>query len=84
MAPWGCVADPTGAATSRQAPQPTRPAAIEVSAGHAGPRTLRMRTPDQYGGTGGFGRPTVDHLARATAVTLRTTDGKTVSALLTR
>ena len=46
------------------------------------PQAPRMRTPDLNGGTGGFGWPMVNRLARATAVTRRRSGGKTVSALL--
>lgn len=38
--------------------------------------------PDLNGGTGGFGWPMVNRLARATAVTRRASGGKTVSAHL--
>lgn len=43
-----------------------------------------MRTPDLNGGSGGFGWPMVNRLARATAVTRQEAGGKTVSALLPR
>ncbi|MGW0565435.1 hypothetical protein ACWDZ4_33770 [Streptomyces sp. NPDC003016] len=43
-----------------------------------------MRTPDLNGGTGGFGRPMVNRLARATPVTHRASGGKTVRARLAR
>jgi hypothetical protein len=36
-----------------------------------------MRTPDLYCGTGGFGWPMVNQLARATAVIRRVSGGKT-------
>ncbi|MET7458102.1 ATP-binding protein [Streptomyces sp. NPDC005574] len=62
----------------------THPDTIEVAVDDASPRAPRMRTPDLHGGTGGFGWPMVNHLARATAVTPRTAGGKTVSALLAR
>ncbi|WP_255305918.1 hypothetical protein [Streptomyces sp. Wb2n-11] len=39
-----------------------------------------MRTPDLNGGTGAFGRPMVNRLARAVAVCPRTSGGRTVSA----
>ncbi|MDA5282959.1 ATP-binding protein [Streptomyces sp. Isolate_45] len=48
------------------------------------PHAPRMRAPDLHGGTGGFGRPVVNRLARATAVTRRASGGKTVKALLDR
>ncbi|MFJ8673568.1 ATP-binding protein [Streptomyces sp. NPDC093589] len=57
---------------------------IEVAVHDRSPRAPRMRTPDLNGGTGGFGWPMVNSLARATAVTRQTAGGKTVSALLTR
>ncbi|MFJ4771257.1 ATP-binding protein [Streptomyces uncialis] len=60
------------------------PDAIEVAVHDPSPRMPGMRTPDLTGGTGGFGRHMVDHLARTTAVTRRPTGGKTVSALLAR
>ncbi|WP_327706958.1 hypothetical protein [Streptomyces decoyicus] len=44
----------------------------------------RRRTPDLIDGTGGCGRPMVNRLARATAVTRRPSGGKAASALLTR
>lgn len=53
---------------------------IEVAVHDRSPRTPRMRTPDLNGGTGGFGRPLVNRLARTTAVTRRAAGGKTVSA----
>lgn len=57
---------------------------IEVAVHDHSPRTPRMRTPDLNGGTGGFGWPLVNRLARTTAVTRRPAGGKTVSALLPR
>ncbi|MFI5804476.1 ATP-binding protein [Streptomyces sp. NPDC051561] len=60
------------------------PDGITVAVHDASPRAPRMRTPDLNGGTGGFGWPMVNRLARATAVTRRTPAGKTVSALLAR
>ncbi|MCX5314593.1 ATP-binding protein [Streptomyces sp. NBC_00154] len=57
---------------------------IEVSVRDHSPQAPRMRTPDLDGGTGGFGWPMVNRLARATAVTRRTAGGKTVSAPLAR
>ncbi|WCD91259.1 hypothetical protein KPP03845_200220 (plasmid) [Streptomyces xanthophaeus] len=61
-----------------------RAESIEVAVHDSSPHVPRMRTPDLYGGTGGFGWPMVNHLARATAVTRRASGGKTVSALLDR
>ncbi|WP_030716176.1 ATP-binding protein [Streptomyces sp. NRRL F-2580] len=61
-----------------------RPDSIEVTVHDRSPRAPRMRTPDLNGGTGGFGWPMVNRLARATAVTRRAAGGKTVSALLAR
>ncbi|MFE9890706.1 ATP-binding protein [Streptomyces scopuliridis] len=60
------------------------PDTVEVAVDDAGPRAPRMRTPDLNGGTGGFGWPMVNRLARATAVTRRPDGSKTVSALLPR
>ncbi|MFF5301619.1 ATP-binding protein [Streptomyces sp. NPDC013161] len=60
------------------------PDGIEVAVHDRSPETPRMRTPDLNGGTGGFGWPMVNRLARATTVTSRATGGKTVSALLAR
>jgi hypothetical protein len=61
-----------------------RPDGIEVAVHDHSPHAPRMRTPDLEVGTGGFGWPLVNRLATATAVTHRTTAGKTVSALLPR
>ncbi|WP_329025919.1 ATP-binding protein [Streptomyces sp. NBC_00690] len=60
------------------------PDSIEVAVHDPSPQLPRMRTPDLNGGTGGFGRHMVNHLARTTAVTRRPTGGKTISALLPR
>ncbi|MFF5273883.1 ATP-binding protein [Streptomyces sp. NPDC000133] len=60
------------------------PDSIEVAVHDGSPQTPRMRTPDLNGGTGGFGWPMVNRLARTTAVTHRATGGKAVSALLPR
>lgn len=57
---------------------------IEAAVRDHSPRTPRMRTPDLNGGTGGFGWPLVNRLARTTAMTLQVARGKTVSALLPR
>ncbi|MFI6002248.1 ATP-binding protein [Streptomyces sp. NPDC051366] len=55
---------------------------IEVAVHDPSPHAPRMCTPDMDGGTGGFGWPMVNRLARATAVTRRASGGRTVSALL--
>lgn len=60
------------------------PDSIEVAVHDPSPQAPRLRTPDLNGGTGGFGWPMVNRLARATAVTRRTPGGKTVCALLAR
>ena len=60
------------------------PDSIEVSVHRDSPKAPRMRASDLNGGTGGFGWPMVDCLARTTAVTRRAAGGKTVSALLVR
>lgn len=60
------------------------PDTVEVAVDDASPRTPLMRTPDLNWGTGGFGWPMANRLARATAVTRRPNGGKTVSALLPR
>ncbi|MFF1644820.1 ATP-binding protein [Streptomyces sp. NPDC058240] len=60
------------------------PDSIEVSVHDRSSQAPRMRTPDLNGGTGGFGRPMVNRLARATVVTRRASGGKTVTALLAR
>ncbi|WP_189602428.1 ATP-binding protein [Streptomyces lateritius] len=57
---------------------------IEVAVHDPSPQVPRMRTPDLNGGTGGFGWPMVNRLARTTAVTRQAASGKTVSALLPR
>lgn len=57
---------------------------VEVAVHDRSSRLPRMRTPDLDGGTGGFGWPMVNRLARATAVVRREGGGKTVSALLAR
>lgn len=58
---------------------------IEVAVRDPSPRAPRMRTtPDLNDGTGGFGCPMVNRLARATAVTRHRAGGKTVSTLLPR
>lgn len=49
---------------------------IEVAVHDSSPHAPRMRTPDLYGGTGGFGWPMVNRLARATAVTRRPPAGR--------
>ncbi|MGW3628196.1 ATP-binding protein [Streptomyces sp. NPDC000880] len=60
------------------------PDSIEVAVHDGSMQAPRMRTPDLNGGTGGFGWPMVNRLARTTAVTRRTAGGKTVRALLAR
>ncbi|MEE1735200.1 ATP-binding protein [Streptomyces sp. BE147] len=60
------------------------PDSIEVAVQDTSPLAPRMRTPDRTGGTGGFGWPMVNHLARTTAVTRQAAGGKTVSAFLPR
>ncbi|MFI1286732.1 ATP-binding protein [Streptomyces sp. NPDC020858] len=60
------------------------PDSIEVAVHDSSRKAPRMRTPDLNAGTGGFGWPMVNRLARATAVTRKAAGGKTVSALLAR
>lgn len=60
------------------------PYGIEVAVRDRSSQAPRMRTPDLNAGTGGFGWPMVNHLARATAVTSGPSGGKTVTALLPR
>ncbi|AKL64247.1 MULTISPECIES: ATP-binding protein [Streptomyces] len=60
------------------------PDGIEVAVHDPSPQPPRMRTPDLIEGTGGFGWPMVNSLARTTAVTPGPYGGKTVSALLSR
>ncbi|OKI03137.1 ATP-binding protein [Streptomyces sp. CB02923] len=60
------------------------PDGIEVAVHDPSPQTPRLRTPDLNGGTGGFGWPLVNRLARTTAVTPGPSGGKRVSALLPR
>ncbi|MET7636613.1 ATP-binding protein [Streptomyces sp. NPDC005078] len=60
------------------------PDTIEVAVHDRSHDAPRMRTPDLNGGTGGFGWPMVNRLARAAAVTRHAAGGKTVSALLDR
>ncbi|MFD5723538.1 ATP-binding protein [Streptomyces sp. NPDC127036] len=60
------------------------PDSIEVTVHDRSSKAPRMRTPDLNDGTGGFGWPMVNHLARSTAVTRYPSGGKTVSALLPR
>ncbi|MEV6537374.1 ATP-binding protein [Streptomyces sp. NPDC051639] len=60
------------------------PDSIEVAVHDHSSQAPRMRTPE-LNGTGGFGWPMVNRLARATAVTpRRPSGGKTVSALRPR
>jgi anti-sigma regulatory factor (Ser/Thr protein kinase) len=60
------------------------PDSIEVTVHDRSPEMPRTRTPDLDDGTGGFGWPMVNRLARATAVTRPATGGKDCKALLTR
>ncbi|GCD39678.1 ATP-binding protein [Streptomyces chrestomyceticus JCM 4735] len=60
------------------------PDGIEVAVHDPSPQAPRLRTPDLSGGTGGFGWPLVNRLARTTAVTPEPSGGKKVSALLPR
>ncbi|MEU8918771.1 ATP-binding protein [Streptomyces nigrescens] len=60
------------------------PDTIEVAVDYPSSQAPRMRTPDLNDGTGGYGWPMVNCLARTTAVTRRPSGGKTVSALLPR
>lgn len=59
------------------------PDGIAVMVGDDDPRPPRERAPDLAGGTGGFGWPMVQHLARAVTVT-RAPGGKTIRVLLPR
>ncbi|MFG2503103.1 ATP-binding protein [Streptomyces sp. NPDC048441] len=59
------------------------PDGVAVMVGDADPRPPRERAPDLAGGTGGFGWPMVQHLARAVTVTSGP-DGKTIRAVLPR
>ncbi|MEU6944954.1 ATP-binding protein, partial [Streptomyces sp. NPDC046316] len=61
-----------------------RPDGIEVAVHDPSPHAPRMRTPDLNGGTGGFGWPMVNRLARSTQVTAAPSGGKAVRALLSR
>ncbi|MET7361723.1 ATP-binding protein [Streptomyces sp. NPDC005562] len=56
---------------------------ITVAVSDADPRPPQQRAPDLRGGTGGFGWPMVQQLARAVGVTLDPT-GKTIRAELAR
>ncbi|MET9700893.1 ATP-binding protein [Streptomyces sp. NPDC006529] len=60
------------------------PDTIEVAVHDGSRRPPRMRTPDLNGGTGGFGWPMVNRLARTTRVTRGPGGGKTVSAVFGR
>ncbi|KOU02304.1 ATP-binding protein [Streptomyces sp. NRRL F-5755] len=60
------------------------PDGIEVAVHDPSPQAPRLRTPDLSGGTGGFGWPLVNRLARTTAVTPGPSGGKRVSAFLSR
>ncbi|MGW0908913.1 ATP-binding protein [Streptomyces sp. NPDC002853] len=56
---------------------------VAVTVGDADPRPPQERAPDLAGGTGGFGWPMVQHMARTVTVT-RGPNGKTIRALLPR
>ncbi|MFF1374751.1 ATP-binding protein [Streptomyces sp. NPDC058308] len=56
---------------------------ITIAVTDADPRPPQQRTPDLEGGTGGFGWPMVQQLARAVGVTLGP-GGKTIRAELAR
>ncbi|MEU2794284.1 ATP-binding protein [Streptomyces sp. NPDC007100] len=60
------------------------PDGIEVAVHDPSPQAPLLRTPDLNGGTGGFGWPLVNRLARTTTVTPGPSGGKKVSALLPR
>ncbi|MFJ2060508.1 ATP-binding protein [Streptomyces sp. NPDC087908] len=60
------------------------PDSIEVAVHDPSRQAPRMRTPDLNGGTGGFGWPMVNRLARTTHVTATSSGGKTVRAYLPR
>ncbi|MFE6164761.1 ATP-binding protein [Streptomyces sp. NPDC056486] len=60
-----------------------QPDGIAVVVGDADPRPPRERAPDLAGGTGGFGWPMVQHMAKAVTVTGGPT-GKTIRAVLPR
>ncbi|MFG2452787.1 ATP-binding protein [Streptomyces sp. NPDC048512] len=59
------------------------PDSIEVAVHDQSSQAPRLRTPEMNG-TGGFGWPMVNRLARSTGVILHPCGGKTVSALLPR
>ncbi|MFJ8002606.1 ATP-binding protein [Streptomyces sp. NPDC096310] len=69
---------------TRTLDQAAPPDSIEVAVHDRSRQAPRMRTPELNGGTGGFGLPVVNHLARTNSVTRRPSGGKTVSALLAR
>ncbi|MFJ6785222.1 ATP-binding protein [Streptomyces yangpuensis] len=60
------------------------PDSIEVAVHDPSPQAPRMRTPDLNLGTGGFGWPMVNRLARTTHVTEAPGGGKTIRAFLPR
>lgn len=60
-----------------------QPDAMVVTVGDADPRPPQERAPDLAGGTGGFGWPMVQHMARTVTVT-RGPHGKTIRAVLPR
>ncbi|GAA1928159.1 ATP-binding protein [Streptomyces durmitorensis] len=59
------------------------PDGVAVVVGDADPRPPRERAPDLVGGTGGFGWPMVQHMAKAVTVTSGPR-GKTIRAVLPR
>lgn len=59
------------------------PDGVAVTVGDADPRPPQERAPDLAGGTGGFGWPMVQHMARTVTVT-RGPIGKTIRAVLPR
>lgn len=59
------------------------PDGVAVTVGDADPRPPQERAPDLAGGTGGFGWPMVQHMARTVTVT-RGPNGKTIRAVLPR
>lgn len=60
-----------------------QPDGIAVVVGDADPRPPQERAPDLAGGTGGFGWPMVQHMAKAVTVTSGP-NGKTIRAVLPR
>lgn len=60
-----------------------QPDGVAVTVGDADPRPPQERAPDLAGGTGGFGWPMVQHMARTVTVA-RGPIGKTIRAVLPR